>query len=598
MIRNLVVCVALPAIAAAQDDRWIEVTDAAAPVAGMSVVHVAPAARVPQTAPVLPPYQQLPGWPVTIAANASFAPWRTGVVTDLDRDGRNEILVASTNQRLYGFRPDGTALPGFPIVLIGMAQYAPSVADLEGDGDLEIVLFTRGQTAGGRLYAFDHTGAVLPGFPRSVNNNNLEGSPTLADLDDDGELEILVPERAWPIGYLHVFERDGSEWGGAWPVALDHVPTGSPAVADVDGDGRLEIAYYSYNSLYLLRWDGTVLPGWPQGVANANFSYQSPAIANLDADPGLEIVAGAHGNAPGYRVFDTGGALLPGWPRLVGTWTYVPPTVADLDGDGTLEILGGREGTGVSPSGVVYAWNATGTTRPGFPYQSFNPGFAGGCGGSLSVADVDGDGAREILADANVMNANQGFLYGVTPSGAAAAGFPLRVDGFTYMNGPVVTDVDGDGDLELLFLSHNGATVKINLFEMPAAWSPARIPWGAYHQDVDRSGWIDGGNRLHTHGEFLLGATVDVRIVGRPGALATVGLSTQNVHTDTAFGWYHLGAQRRILNSAVIPASGEAVRLYTLPSNPIFIGTRLLLQGAVLQGGTGAVTNLLGRVIH
>jgi hypothetical protein len=215
----------------------------------------------------------------------------------------------------------------------------------------------------------------------------------------------------------------------------------------------------------------------------------------------------------------------------------------------------------------------------------------------LSVADVDGDGAREILADANVMNSNQGFLYGVDASGAAAAGFPLRVDGFTYMNGPVVTDVDGDGDLELLFLSHNGATVKVNLFEMPARGrrrrSLGQLPPGRRPRGLDRRRQPPAHARRVPAGRDGRGA--HRRQAGR--ARDGRARDRERAHAH-GLRLVPPGLEPAHPEQRGDPASGEAIRLYHLPSNPIFIGTRLLLQGAVIENGAGAVTNLLGRVIH
>ncbi|MCH8807418.1 MAG: VCBS repeat-containing protein, partial [Planctomycetes bacterium] len=262
--------------------KIMHVTDAAAAVPGRTII-------TDYDGP-LPPDNprdeilQMPGWPVVIGSAGSFTPWRGVVFADLDGNDDLEIITSSTDNRIYAWDHTGTAMPGFPVATIGMAQYPPSVADLDGDGDLEIVQFTRGVTSGGRLYILDHLGNLLPGFPISVNNNNLAGAPSLHDLDNDGVLEIIVPERAWPIGFLHVFEIDGTEWGGNWPVALDHVPTGTAAVADVDNDDALEIVYTSYTTMYLFELDGSVMPGWPRQLNDARFSYQSAVLADLDGD--------------------------------------------------------------------------------------------------------------------------------------------------------------------------------------------------------------------------------------------------------------------------------------------------------------------------
>jgi len=576
----------------------VQVTDSGSLIPGSSSVRAFGAAT-PPSGTLAPPPVQLPGFPLTLGAHPNFAPWRSGVIEDLDRDGDNELLVATTDGRLHGFDGAGTPLPGFPVFTIGFPQYAPSVADLEGDGTLEIVQFTRGLTDGGRLYVLDASGAVRPGYPISVANGNLEGSPTLADLDDDGQLEILVPQRAWPTGFLRVFEANGVEWGGNWPLALSHVPTGSPAVADLDGDGILEIAYTSYDKAYLLHADGSLLAGWPKSIANANFSYQSPAFGDLDGDSDLEVVFGAHQTAAGYYAYQHSGALMPGWPKLVGTWTYCPPTIADLEHDGTPEILGGRDGTVAPPSAVLFAWTPAGTLKPGFPYWSPNPTTGGGCGGAITVADIDGDGISEVFSDHNTQDANGGYLFGVDAQGVSLPNFPIRTAGFTYQNGPIFGDLNGDGNTDMVFLSYALPVVTLNAYDLGVPYRPADVPWGAYHQDNDRSGRVGGGRKLFTQGLFQLGGSPSIVVTGKPGeiAVAVLSLSTGNAPLPT--GWWHLGQSRkRVIRSVVIPASGQVSQSMALPSSPAMFGVPFYYQGIVLRSGGGETTNVVGRVLH
>ncbi len=460
------------------------VTDAASPRPGMTVIskYLGPLPPERSARGLIP---QMPGFPTSMGGSASFSPLRGLVFADLNGDGYLEIITSSTDNRIYAWDYTGTPMPGFPVNTIAMPQYAPSVADLDGDGDLEIVQFTRGATSGGRLYVLDHMGNVLPGFPLSVNNNNLANCPTLYDLDGDGVMEIIAGERDWPLGYLHIFRIDGSEWGGNWPVALDHVPTGSAAVGDVDADGDVEIFYMSFDSMYLLELDGTILPGWPKQIANAQFSYQSAALADLDGDADLEIVAGAHGNASGCYVYHHDGTLLPGWPKLVDTWTYCPPTVTDLEGDGELEILDGRAGYLSGNSACFWAWDTSGVVKPGFPYMSSH---GGGSDGPLTVADINGDGFMEIFADHNVTIGDDGFLFGVDALGNDLPGFPLRPLGFTYMNGATIGDVDGDGDYELGVLSSHADGVDVNLYDLPGDYQPSCVDWKVYHARNRRGG--------------------------------------------------------------------------------------------------------------
>jgi hypothetical protein len=590
---SLVLALALAgAPASAQTLQRMHVSDAAAPVPGAARVETIPG-PAPLPGSKLAP-GQLPGWPKLIGGNPTFAPQRGLVFADLDRDGDKDILCSSTDSKVYAWDLSGALLPGFPVFLAGYAQSVPSVGDLDGDGDLEIVQLTRGITSGGRFYVLDHTGKTLPGFPKGINNSNLEDAPTLVDLDDDGELEIVLSERAWPIGYLHVYERDGSPWGGNWPVALDHVPTCATAVGDVDADGQPELVTMSYSSIYVLEVDGTPLPGWPQGIANANFSYQSPNLADLDGDGDLEIVVGAHQTAAGVYVYQHDGSLYPGWPKLVGTWTYCPPTVCDLEGDGQLDILAGREGFGPgNPSQVFWAWNADGSVKPGFPYVST---LGGGAAGPITTADIDGDGKLEIFSDHNIAQNNQGFLFGVDWQGNDLSGFPLRVDGFTYFNGAMIDDIDGDGDYELGVVSQLTPQVWVNLFDIGGRFEPARVAWGTYHGRDRRGGEQAGAEKLNGVGVSSVGGQLELTVRGEPGDLATLWAASSLSPRDTPFGWVYvtLPARRTLFSGAVLPASGQVETTLKLPATPALFGAVIYLQGSLVRfGGGGEVTNLL-----
>ncbi|MEW6745849.1 MAG: VCBS repeat-containing protein [Planctomycetota bacterium] len=601
-VAGAVACLAAPT--PAQNAKRITVTDEASPVPGLVSFEEFDAAQPPDTRKSS--IGQLPGWPVTISWYQPFAPTRGLVLADLDRDGRLEVIASTTTSAtrgaVYAWDVTAALMPGFPVTTIGMAQYAPSVGDLDGDGDLEIVQFTRGMTDGGRIYIFDHEGHTLPNFPLNINNNNIDSCPTLADLDDDGDLEILAGERAWPIGYLHVVEHDGTRWGGNWPVALDHVPTGTAAVADVNGDGSLEIFYLSYNSMYLLDTSGQTLPGWPAQIAGANFSYQSAAFADLDGDGDLEILVGAHKDAAGCHAYHHDATRVTGWPKLVGTWTYCPPTVADLEGDGELEVIFGRAGTFSGYSNCFWAWTATGGTKQGFPY---GVSWGGGSEGPLTVADIDNDAKMEIFADHNVMIGGQGYLFGVDYQANDLTDFPLRPRGFTYMKGAMIDDVDGDGDYELAVVSADDLShLDINLYALPGIYHPSRIEWATYHEKNARGGLYHGGERLHEQGLMQIGSPVTLYLHGDPGGAAYlwVALDTWKVR-HPFFGWLRIDFTQRvpIFQNIPIPPGGEIAVTGTIPNDPALVDLDLYFQGLIvtdLAARDGAFTNMLGRTIQ
>ncbi|MBS1715201.1 MAG: VCBS repeat-containing protein [Armatimonadetes bacterium] len=504
------------------------VSDPASYVAG--IVRKVPVERpAPDETRVQDDIPQMPGWPVTTGRHANFVPTRGAVMADLDGDKKLEILVPSTLGALHAWKLDGTPVPGFPVNTTGFPQYPPSVADLDGDGQIEIVQTTRGFTSGGRLYVFNAQGQVLAGWPKSLNNNNVEYSAALADLDNDGKLEIIVSERMSSAGRVHVFEKDGTEWGGNWPVTIDHVPAQSCAVADVDGDGDKEVFTASYNSLYLIRRNGTVMSGWPKQIPGANFSYQCAALADLDHDGKLDIVVGAHKDAPGTYAFKYDGTMLPGWPKLMQTWSYGCPTVTDLENDGTLDVLDGQAGYVSGSSNLFWTWTATGQTRAGFPYVSTH---GGGAEGPYTVADVDGDGVQEIFADHNMMVSNQGYLYGMTATGQDLPGFPLRTTGFTYMNGATIGDVDGDGDYELAVVASD-TVVTIYLYTLPWQYKTSGLEWPTYHARNVRDGLFAPVAKL-VPDAFRI--TRGILVSGDLASLATADGNSLNVRKGVATG--------------------------------------------------------------
>jgi hypothetical protein len=429
----------------------------------------------------------MPGWPVRVACHPNFSPSRGAALADLDDDGKLEVICGSTSNQLYVWRYDGTSFPGWPRTLSGMNQYAPAVADVDLDGEYEIAVTTRGLTSGGQVYLFSENGTNEPGWPVSgLVGGNFNDSPTLADIDGDDTLELIVGERDYPGGHLHVLRHDGREQPGAWPCSLDHVPAMGAAVGDISLDMTQEIVYSSYNSLYVLESDGSILPGWPVTMPDArNFSYQSPALADVDADDTLEIVVAMHKQGGGCYVFRHDGTVQAGWPAVFPRWTYCPPTVADLFRTGGLKVVCGLQGIIGGTADVLYACDDKGVTLAGFPVYG-----DGGAECHMTVADVDGDADMELIYTSNMMTTadSLGYLYAVHDDGSAVSGWPLRPRGFTYLNGATVADVDGDDSLDIVAVSACGGEMDVTIWEAGVPFDRMSWEWPTYQFDMQRTG--------------------------------------------------------------------------------------------------------------
>lgn len=585
--------------AQAQETRIVHLRDALAAEPYSVVEHVVPpGAASSLAASTTPVYAQHPNFPLTIGGASQYPPMRGLVLEDVDADGALDLVVSSPDMHVYAFRIDGQPLPGFPVSVGALAQYPASVADLDGDGFVELVQATRGLGGGGALYVFDRFGAVRPGFPIAFGTANVEASPTLADLDDDGMLEIVAQERIGNTGgRVHIVEADGSEWGGAWPVALDHVPTTTPAVADVDRDGDLDLVLQSYTSLWVLDRGGFSLPGFPKQIAGTSFSYQSAALADLDGDGPLEIAVGAHQQNAGVWVVRSNGNFFGTWPRLLGTWMYCPPTIADIDGDGSLDVLAGREGFAGDDAPTLWAWSGNGFLKPGFPVSG--PG-GGGSAGAITTADIDGDGKLEIFTDHTLAVNGVGAILGYDANGNVLPGFPLHPVGYTYLNGARLADVDGDGDLDLGALSFLGNTIRVNLWDLGAPVDPARVPVPTYHVDATRRGREGEVPRVRLVGALEPGNTVRLQVLGDAGTPAWLWLgATPGFAAAPPYGTFRLGfapPPLMLLAGTTLPAPGSIDVAVIVPALASFTGVTLYLQALTTDAdGDATLTPLVAK---
>ncbi|MBK5213875.1 MAG: T9SS type A sorting domain-containing protein [Flavobacteriaceae bacterium] len=421
---------------------------------------------------------------------------RGTTLADLDNDGVDEILYGIWNT-LYALKGDGSVLWEKPVS--GTILLPPTVADLDNDGTLEIILNTGGVPNAGRVYLLDPVGNDLPGWPLNFDDHWMINAPAAADVDGDGVLDIVTGERVTGNqGFVHVIKMDGTPINANWPVEVAATPAFTPSIADVDNDGNADVVIAASSAgMYIFDNQGQVFPGFPVFDPNVNYSYQSPMLADLDNDGDLEIIGSNHGNAPGFYVMEHDGNYRPGWPIATSEWTYSPATVWDLDYDGTFEIFMSDRNTSGTPGvelPVVYGLNQDGGNLPNFPIEKY-----GGTEGVISIADVNNDGAFDIIFPSVITDAaGDGFIHAYNLDGSGEiAGFPLRPHGFTFMNGAVLGDVDNDGMLDLTANSYTltfGTGVDstfVNVYNLNVSYNPDTIKRNGYKGDNTRDGFVE-----------------------------------------------------------------------------------------------------------
>ena len=424
----------------------------------------------------------MPGFPLSFGSNTTYKPMRGLTLADLNNDGADEIILCH-NEQINVIDGQGNVLWTQTLVG-GMGQYPAAVGDINNDGVLEIVALTAYGNARGGINVFDAEGNIL--LSQVTNNNPLICAPVLADINNDGELEIIFNGRGKASANIsagiHVWNLQGEELPG-FPFEMPSTPSFTPTLADLDGDGFLEIFTATTSVLYCVSYTGEVIYMIDSQEAY-KYSYQSPLVVDLDGNGEWSLVGACHGDNPNHYIRNAHtGEYREGWPKPVSSWTYSAPTVVK-NGDNHA-IFMGMSGEG----NVFYQYDADGNVAPGFPLN-----LSAGIEGFITMADIDGDGENEIITDFNLMEGGLGYIRAWEMDGTEVTeGFPLRPQGLSYMNGANLGDIDGDGLLELVTLTYvqnfspdDPVYVTAYALNQPVE----NLVVGTYKGSNDRMGWL------------------------------------------------------------------------------------------------------------
>jgi hypothetical protein len=376
-----------------------------------------------------------PGLSPPLAPGGRSAGAKTVVVLDVDRDGDQDFLLGESFPGSLHYYENTDGAGAFDRHLVSAdapGVFAIAAADLDGDGDADLVSTGSSATSGEvHLDWYENVGgpgafgapspiAATLHTPRSVRG---------VDMDGDGDLDLLLGDFVEGTRWLPNTDGQGT-FGAERTIA----PGASAAAvaADLDGDGDPDVADVGKSATSTVNdqvvWRRNLnapLSLWsaPIVLVTEPSTVRCVDVADLDGDGDTDVLFSSNShfgwfeNTNGLGTF-AAASILPA--TTGGLIEQVLP--ADMDGDGDLDLLL-LAGTGlwVSP-------NTDGTGTLGPPLQLASEVSANTSTNPMDLGDLDGSGEADVVV-----------------AGNSAVGPPVYVLRARRTASPLLTDSDGDG---------------------------------------------------------------------------------------------------------------------------------------------------------
>jgi hypothetical protein len=407
----------------------------------------------------------------------------TVALGDLDNDGYLDIALGTSTTEYYNvivLENDGTPFNGsWPDNDAGdtlATVWGIDLGDLDNDGDLDIVTACDEQE-NYQVIAWRNDGTPFSDYwsPKDVGNIG-EGmnAVALADLDSDGDLDILTGGEWNSDSVLAAWENDGDPFEGTWTLnSVKESGDGARtlAVGDLDNDGDVDIAagYDSTAGTEVEAYQNDGMPFSDQwqwsDAGHSDSDVNSVAVGDLDNDGDLDIVSGSHSEED-YEIIAFPNTLPPDSIPLGFPGTDVGASadhvygvaIGDLDNDGDLDVLSG------STLGEDYELIAWENDRSPFD-GTWAPNDVGAAEDSIygvALGDLDNDGDLDAVSVGNY-NATYEIIVWENDSSPFTDTWTPNNAGTSYRSvwEAVLGDLDNDGDLDLAVVRDDGSNDEV-----------------------------------------------------------------------------------------------------------------------------------------
>jgi len=398
---------------------------------------------------------------------------------DINNDGEPEIFFGDDTGYFHGIDNEGNTLNGFPVLLEGNNADiwgSPVADDIDNDGEIEFVISSKNK----HCYIIDEHGNIELDFESS---HFLMATPSLANLDSDEELEIIVYGYA-SSGYIYAINHDGTNVTN-FPVEINEKILKGGAIYDLNNNGRddIVVATESDDLIAIIYDDGTIY-----NLFTGSDKFRS--VPSIIDNNGEIIITAGDDNGHYYGIYLDGTLAF---DIITGNSIYSSSGFVEFNNQ--LGIFFGSE------DGYLYGIDINGNNLPGWPQNISGDSNQNKINSSPVFADLDNDEIPEVITASE-----EGLIIIYNIDGTPFENFPINYN-YGFISSPTIADIDNDNDMEIII----GSTQNLSVIDLKQNIYTNQDYWNTYQGDKHRSGtYIYNGNNNILIGDLNSDNLIDV----------------------------------------------------------------------------------------